>query len=265
MTLYIHVFISRNESSIARRERLRMIWKTQVGHKIHVRIDWWTFFFHPTPPWRRNGGSKICLECKITRFFPKSDGLDWGDRGHLVASTATLGYRIHVGVDWWTQNFYPRPPSAPEVDQKFAQNPKISDFAWRAYRFLEIVPYLHLFISRNESSVARRECLRMIWKTQVGHKIHVQVDWWTLFFHPRPPWRRTMWPWSPQSKPFDLVKKRVNFHSEQIFDPPFRPQGGLGCKKKYTNRLGHDFCVRSGFYRSFGVVLGELSRIHFAK
>ena len=35
--------------------------------------------------------------------------------------------------------------------------------------------------------------------------------------------------------------------------------------KKITNQLGHDFCVRPGFYRSFGVVLGELSRIHFAK
>ena len=111
-----------NESSITRRERLRMICKIQVGHKIHVRIDWWTFFFHPTPPWRRNGGSKICLECKITCFFPKSDGLDRGDRGHLVASTSILAYLIHVGVDWWTYFFYPRPPSAPNVDQKLAYN-----------------------------------------------------------------------------------------------------------------------------------------------
>ena len=120
---YEYLFISRNESPIARWKHLRMISKTQVGHKIHVRVDWWTFFFHPTPPWHRNGGSKICLECKITRFFPKPNGLDWDDRGHLVASTSILGYRIHVGVDWWTQKFCPRPPSAPKVDQKLAQNP----------------------------------------------------------------------------------------------------------------------------------------------
>ena len=138
----------------------------------------------------RYGGSKICLECKITRFSPKSDSLDWGDRGHLVASTATLGYRIHVGVDWWTQKNYPRPPSAPKVDQKIAQNPKISDFAWRAYRFPEIVLYLHLFISWNESLIARWKHLRMNSKTQVWHKIHIRVDWTTLFFHPRPPWPR---------------------------------------------------------------------------
>ena len=69
---YLHRFISWNESSIARRKRLRMIWKIQVGHKIHVRVDWWIFFFHPRPPWRRNDGSKICLECKITRFFSKT-------------------------------------------------------------------------------------------------------------------------------------------------------------------------------------------------
>ena len=36
-------------------------------------------------------------------------------------------------------------------------------------------------------------------------------------------------------------------------------------KKKFTNQLGHGFCVRPGFYRLFGDVLGELSRIHFAK
>ena len=83
--------------------------------------------------------------------------------------------------------------------------------------------------------------------------------------YPRMDVEPTRWPWSPQSKPSDLVKKRVIFHSEQIFDPPFRPQGGLGWKKKFTNQLGHDFCVRPGFYRSFGVVLGELSKIHFAK
>ena len=130
---------------------------------------------------------KNLLKMQNHTFFPQSDGLDWGDRGHLVASTATLGYRIHVGVDWWTQKFYPRPPSAPKVDQKFAQNPKISDFAWRAYRFPEIVLSLHLFISWNESLIARWKHLRMNSKTQVWHKIHVRVDWWTLFFYPRPP------------------------------------------------------------------------------
>ena len=36
-------------------------------------------------------------------------------------------------------------------------------------------------------------------------------------------------------------------------------------KKKFTNRFGHEFWVRPGFYRSFGDVLGELSRILFAK
>ena len=148
------------------------------------------FFFSSDTSLTSNGGSKICLECKITRFFPKPNGLDWDDRGHLVASTSILGYRIHVGVDWWTQKFCPRPPSAPKVDQKLVQNPKILDFAWRAYRFLEIVPYLHLFISRKETSIARRERLRMICKTQIGHKIHVRIVWWTFFLHPRPPWCR---------------------------------------------------------------------------
>ena len=40
------------------------------------------------------------------------------------------------------------------------------------------------------------------------------------------------WPRSPQSKPSDLGEKHVIFYSKQIFGPPFRPQGGLGCKKK---------------------------------
>ena len=45
----------------------------------------------------------------------------------------------------------------------------------------------------------------------------------------------------------------------------FDPKEVSDEKKKFTNRLGHEFCVRPGFYRSFGDVLGELSRIHFAK
>ena len=49
-------------------------------------------------------------------------------------------------------------------------------------------------------------------------------------------------------------------HSKQNFDPPFRRQGNLGCKKN-TNRLGYEFCVRPGFYRPFGDGFGELPRI----
>ena len=50
--------------------------------------------------------------------------------------------------------------------------------------------------------------------------------------YPRMDVEATRWPRSPQSKPSDLGKKRVILHSKQIFDPPFRRQGGLGWKKK---------------------------------
>ena len=49
--------------------------------------------------------------------------------------------------------------------------------------------------------------------------------------YPRMNVEATRWPWSPQSKPSDFGKNLVFFHSKQIFDPPFRPQGGLGWKQ----------------------------------
>ena len=45
----------------------------------------------------------------------------------------------------------------------------------------------------------------------------------------------------------------------------FEPKEVPDSKKKLTNRFGHEFCVRSEIFRSFGDVFGELSRIHFAK
>ena len=93
--------------------------------------------------------------------------------------------------------------------------------------------------------------------------VHQSTPTWMRY--PRVGVEATRWPRSSQSKPSGFGKKRVILHSKQIFDPPFRRQGGLGWKKKFTNRFGHEFCARPGFYRSFGDVLGELSRIHFAK
>ena len=201
-----------------------MISKTQVWHKIHVRVDWWTFFFHPRPPWRRNGGSKICLECKITRFFPKSDGLDWGDRGHLVASTSILGYRIHVGVDWWTQNFYPRPPSAPKVDQKICskfrfwpalafdhfkkqgggqkrRSPLIRDNFFDPLLELNEVPY------RKQKFTNRLICI-FCTKWGVGNNNRVSLA---------------------QNHTCRNPSENLIFsYSKEIFDPPFRGQGSLG-------------------------------------
>ena len=45
----------------------------------------------------------------------------------------------------------------------------------------------------------------------------------------------------------------------------FDPKMDSGEKKKFTNRLRYDFCVRPEIFRSFGEVFGEQSRIHFAK
>ena len=81
----------------------------------------------------------------------------------------------------------------------------------------------------------------------LGQKIWVHQSTPTWMQYPRVAVEATRWPRSPQSNSSDYGEKRVIFHSKQIFDPPFRPQGGLGWKKKFTNRLGYEFCVRPGF------------------
>ena len=50
---------------------------TQIWHRINVRVDWWTFFFHPEPPWARNRGSKIGLGCKRKSIFLGSEHTFW--------------------------------------------------------------------------------------------------------------------------------------------------------------------------------------------
>ena len=87
--------MSRNESSVARRKHLRMICKTQVGHKIHVRIDWSTFFLNPEPPWARNRGSKICLERASARFASKMRAMDGGFQDLQNDSASRPGHPMH--------------------------------------------------------------------------------------------------------------------------------------------------------------------------
>ena len=60
-----------------------------------------------------------------------------------------------------------------------------------------------------------------------------------------------------QNVPFCVLSKFLI----QDFDPKEVPDS----KKKFTNRFGHEFCVRPEIFRSFGDVFGEISRIHFAK
>ena len=68
---YEHLLVSRNESSIARRKRLRIICKTQGGHKIHVRVDW-CFFSSETSLTSKRWIKNVCLEYQNIRF---SDGI----------------------------------------------------------------------------------------------------------------------------------------------------------------------------------------------
>ena len=63
-----------------------------------------------------------------------------------------------------------------------------------------------------------------------------------------------------------LARQNLIFlDSEQIFDPLPELKEVSDKIFEFTNRLGHEFCVRPGFQRSFGDVFSELSGIHFTK
>ena len=82
----------------------------------------------------------------------------------------------------------------------------------------------------------------------------------------------TRWPRSPLSKPSDLGGKCVILHSKQIFDPPFRPQGGLGWKKKvHQSTRTWILCqiwvleiIRRCFQRAIGDSFQEIKRYSYA-
>ena len=90
--------------------------------------------------------------------------------------------------------------------------------------------------------------------------------------YPRVAVEATRWPRSPQSKPSDFGGKRVILHSKQIFDPPFRPQGGLGGKKKvYQSTQTWILCqtwvleiIRRCFQRAIGDSFQEIKRYSYA-